>query len=227
MNGLFERSALLLSDGAIEKLKRARVAVFGLGGVGGFAVEALARAGVGTLALVDSDRVSDSNRNRQIYALSSTVGLLKTEVARERVKEINPACNVRTFTTFYLPENADEIDLSQYDYIVDAIDTVSAKIELAARASALGVPIVSCMGTGNKLNPQLLKLSDLAKTKVCPLARVMRRELKKRGIEHLNVVYSEEEPIPVAGNRVPGSVSFVPPVAGFLLASKVIKDLIE
>ncbi len=232
MDEFFSRTAKLLGANGIEKLKKARVIVFGLGGVGGYAVEALARSGVGSLTLVDNDRVSSSNLNRQLYALSSTVGKYKTEVAAQRVHDISPTISVQTVNLFYLPENADSIDLSHYDYIVDAVDTVSAKIELAVRATALNIPIVSCMGTGNKLDPQALYLSDLFATEVCPLARVMRRELKKRGIERLKVVCSHEQPLAPQSTEeverpVPGSVSFVPPVAGFLLASAVIKDLIK
>ncbi len=231
MNELFERQEMLLGEDALKKLQNAKVAVFGLGGVGGYAVEALARAGVGHLTLVDNDRVSLSNRNRQIYALASTTGKYKTDVARDRVKEINPDCEVQIYNAFYLPETADEIPLDGYDYIVDAVDTVSAKIELAVRANALGIPIVSCMGTGNKLCPEQLYLDDVYNTSVCPLARVMRRELKKRGVPRLRVVCSRETPLTPTvseeGGHVPSSVSFVPPVAGFLLASEVIKHLIK
>ncbi len=234
MTEIFSRSARLLGEEGMKKLSAAKVAVFGLGGVGGYAVEALARAGVGTLHLIDNDAVAPSNRNRQIYALSSTVGKKKTEVAVARVKEINPDCAVVGFPLFYLPENADEFDLSGYDYVVDAVDTVSAKIELAVRCNRLGVPLVSCMGTGNKLHAEELYVSDLFQTSVCPLARVMRRELKKRGVDRLKVVCSKELPrTPLfdgadeANGRAPASVPFVPPVAGFLLAQTVILDLLK
>lgn len=229
----FSRMELLLGKESMEKLKKARVAVFGVGGVGGYVVEALARGGVGALDLIDKDVVSESNINRQIIALHSTIGRLKTEVAAERVKDINPNIVVRTHNVFYLPENADAFDLSQYDYIVDAIDTVSGKIALVERACAANTPIICSMGTGNKLDPTAFEVADISKTSVCPLARVMRRELKKRGIEHVKVVYSKEEPIPSAskdektGKTVPGSVSFVPSVAGLIIAGAIIKDLLK
>lgn len=229
----FSRTELLLGKESVEKLKKARVAVFGVGGVGGYVVEALARGGVGALDLIDKDVVSESNINRQIIALHSTIGRLKTEVAAERVKDINPNIVVRTHNVFYLPENADAFDLSQYDYIVDAIDTVSGKIALVERARAANTPIICSMGTGNKLDPTAFEVADISKTSVCPLARVMRRELKKRGIEHVKVVYSKEEPIPSAskdektGKTVPGSVSFVPSVAGLIIAGAIIKDLLK
>lgn len=229
----FSRTELLLGKESVEKLKKARVAVFGVGGVGGYVVEALARGGVGALDLIDKDVVSESNINRQIIALHSTIGRLKTEVAAERVKDINPNIVVRTHNVFYLPENADAFDLSQYDYIVDAIDTVSGKIALVERACAANTPIICSMGTGNKLDPTAFEVADISKTSVCPLARVMRRELKKRGIEHVKVVYSKEEPIPSAskdektGKTVPGSVSFVPSVAGLIIAGAIIKDLLK
>ncbi len=229
----FSRTELLLGKESMEKLKKARVAVFGVGGVGGYVVEALARGGVGALDLIDKDVVSESNINRQIIALHSTIGRLKTEVAAERVKDINPNIVVRTHNVFYFPENADSFDFSQYDYIVDAIDTVSGKIALVERARAADTPIICSMGTGNKLDPTAFEVADISKTSVCPLARVMRRELKKRGIEHVKVVYSKEEPIPTAskdeetGKPVPGSVSFVPSVAGLIIAGEIIKDLLK
>ncbi len=234
----FSRTQLLLGPEAMEKLAAARVAVFGLGGVGGYTVEALARSGVGALDLVDSDRVSLSNLNRQILALHSTVGRYKTEVAAERVRDINPACRVTVHNVFFLPETADLFDFSQYDYVVDAIDTVSGKIHLILAARAAGVPVVSAMGAGNKLDPSAFRAADLAETSFCPLARILRKELRKRGVEHLRVVYSPEPPLSAAGDPeeipdgapagrrdVPGSVSFVPPVAGLLLAGEVIRDL--
>ncbi len=229
MQELYERTALLLQETGVEKLKKSRVLLFGLGGVGGYAAEALARAGVGSLHLIDGDKIAPSNLNRQIYALSSTVGRYKTDVAAARIYEINPDCQVKTSNLFYLPENADEIDFSCYDYIIDAIDTVSAKLEIAVRAKSANVPLISCMGTGNKLDAGKLYVSDIYKTSVCPLARVMRRELKARGVEKLKVVCSSEEPIAPkeSGVRTVGSVSFVPPVAGFLLAGEAVKDLIK
>ncbi len=222
-----ERSEQVLGTDGIEKLKCSRVAVFGIGGVGGYVCEALARAAVGSLDLFDSDRVSESNINRQIIALGSTVGRYKSEVMKERIADINPEAKVEAFNIFYLPENADTVDLSCYDFIVDAIDTVSAKIELAARASELGVPIISCMGTGNKVHPEMLEIDDIYKTSVCPLARVMRRELKARGVKRLTVLYSKEEPIKSPeGSRVPGSVSFVPSAAGLIIAGYVVRKLV-
>ncbi len=233
MSQLFARSEILLGEENMQKLHRAKVLVFGLGGVGGYAVEALARAGVGELHLVDNDTVSVTNRNRQLYALSSTVGRLKTEVAKERVLDINPDCKVRTYPVFYLPENADTFDFSKYDYVVDAVDTVTAKLEIAVRAHKASVPVISCMGTGNKLNGELFTVCDIQKTTVCPLARAMRRELKKRDVTSLKVVYSTEQPLTPSSTeeesgkrQTPGTVSFVPPIAGFLLAGEIIKDLI-
>ena len=230
---MFSRTTMLIGEEAIEKLKRARVAVFGVGGVGGYAIEALARAGVGAIDLIDNDRVSESNINRQIIALHSTVGRLKTDVMKERLLDINPQMDVRTHNVFFLPENADGFDFSGYDYVVDAIDTVSGKIALIERAKKANVPVISCMGTGNKTNPSAFVVADIEKTSVCPLARVMRRELKKRGISGVKVVYSTEEPKNESaeksetGKPTPASISFVPPVAGLLLASTVIKDLIR
>ncbi len=229
----FSRTALLLGEEGVEKLKKARVAVFGVGGVGGYVVEALARSGVGHLELIDKDTVSLSNINRQIIALHSTVGRLKTEVAAERARDIYPAITVRCRNAFFLPENADEFDFSSYDYVVDAIDTVSGKIALIERAQAAGVPVISSMGAGNKLDPTAFEVADISKTSVCPLARVMRRELKKRGIEHVKVVYSKEEPIQSSavdeesGKPLPGSIAFVPSVVGLILAAEVVKDLIK
>ncbi len=224
---------MLLGEGAIEKLKKARVAVFGVGGVGGYVVEALARSGVGALDVIDKDIVSLSNINRQIIALHSTVGQLKTEVAAARVKDINPDVIVRTHNLFYLPETAQEFDFSKYDYVVDAIDTVSGKIALIEQAVASKTPVISSMGAGNKLDATAFEVADITKTSVCPLARVMRRELKKRGIEHLKVVYSKEEPLPTSlkdeqsGKAIPGSIAFVPSVVGLIIAGEVIKDLVK
>ena len=222
----------------MEKLRNSRVAVFGVGGVGGFAVEALARSGVGALDLIDDDTVSESNINRQIIALHSTVGQPKVEVAAARVRDINPDCHVRTYKIFYMHETADRFDFSQYDYVIDAIDTVSGKIALVLQAEAAGVPIISSMGAGNKLDPTAFRVADIYKTAVCPLARVMRRELKKRGIERLKVVYSGEEALTPAEDlspefgvhhkrRTPGSVAFVPSVVGLILAGEVVKDLVK
>ncbi len=229
----FSRTELLLGKEGVEKLKKARVAVFGIGGVGGYAVEALARSGVGEIDLIDSDKVSLSNLNRQIYALHSTVGRMKTEVAASRIQDINPACTVRRYDLFVLPETVDTLDFSVYDYIVDAIDTVSGKLAIIERATAAKIPVISSMGTGNKLDASAFEVADIAKTSVCPLARVMRRELKKRGVEHVKVVYSKEEPNLTkavdeeSGKPIPASVAFVPSVAGLLLAGEVIKDLIK
>ena len=227
----FSRSILVLGNDSIEKLASSRVIVFGLGGVGGYVVEALARTGVGHLDLVDNDEVSLSNINRQIYALHSTVGKDKVDVAYARVLDINPNCIVRKHKIFYLPETADQINLSDYDYVVDCIDTVSAKIELVMRANEANVPIISSMGTGNKLDPSKLRIADISKTSVCPLARVMRQELRKRGINHLKCVFSTEEPatasIDSGSRHVPGSVAFVPSVAGLMMAAEVIRDLVR
>ena len=245
MNEQFSRSALLLGEEAMDKLFRAKIAVFGVGGVGGHCIEALARSGVSALHLYDDDTVSVSNLNRQLAALHSTVGLPKAQVMADRVRDINPNCDAQAIRMFYLPQNADEVDLSQYDYVVDCIDTVSAKLELICRCTALGVPIISAMGTGNKLDPSALFVTDISKTKGCPLARVMRKELRKRGIEHLKVVCSSEEPrTPLeraqaeapaqsdtrpgstAHRDTPGSLPFVPAAAGLLLAATVVRDLI-
>lgn len=227
----FLREALILGEGAIERLNCCRVAVFGLGGVGGYVVEGLARAGVGTLDLFDGDVFSRSNINRQLLALNSTVGLPKVAVAKGRVNEINPDICVNEHQMFFNSTTQSSVDFSVYDYVVDAIDEVSAKLLIIERCKQKSVSVISCMGTGNKLDPSAFKVADISKTKVCPLARVMRKELKARGIEGVKVVYSEEEPktavISECGRHVPGSVSFVPPAAGFLLASQVIKDLLN
>lgn len=228
MSDEFSRAELLLGAEAMQKLKDSRVAVFGVGGVGGFAAEALARCGVGTLDLIDSDRVSVTNINRQILALHSSVGQFKVDVAAARIHDICPDIRVNRFPVFFLPETADDFDFSQYDYVIDAVDTVAAKVEIALRAQAAGVPVISAMGAGNKLDPTRFRVADIYETKVCPLCRAMRSILKKRGVERLKVVYSEETPILPTGaeeKRVPGSVSFVPPVMGFILAGEVIRDL--
>ena len=229
------RTAMLLGEDAVEKLQNARVAVFGIGGVGGYTLEALARAGIGALDLIDSDTVSRSNINRQILATQSTVGMPKVEAGRKRVLDINPECVVRTWEVFYTPETADRFDFTQYDYIVDAIDTVTGKLQLIQRAHECGTPIISCMGTGNKLDAAAFEVSDISKTTMCPLARIVRKELGKRGIRHLKVVYSKEEALSPTGweeeakllgkRQIPGSVSFVPGAAGLILAGEVIKDL--
>lgn len=225
----FSRTELLLGQEAMDRLRRSRVAVFGIGGVGGYVVEALARAGIGQLDLIDHDKVSMSNINRQIIATLDTVGMDKVDVMKKRILSINPEAQVETHRCFYLPENADTFDLSQYAYVVDAIDTVTAKIELILRAKKAGVPIISCMGTGNKLNPMQLEIADIYQTSVCPLAKVMRRELRKRNVEKLKVLYSKEEPIKnylsVQGRAVPGSVSFVPSAAGLIIASEVVREI--
>ena len=223
------RSEMLLGKESIEILKKSKVAIFGVGGVGGYVAEALARMGVGHIALVDNDKVSVSNINRQIIALRSTVGQYKTEVMKERILDINPNAKVETFNMFYLPENADSIDLKNYDYIADAIDTVSAKIELAVRADKLGVPIISAMGTGNKLDPTKLEVTDIHKTSGCPLARVMRKEMRDRGVKKLKVVYSKEEPVKpkfvAEKSSTPGSVAFVPSAAGLIMAGEIVRGL--
>ena len=232
----FARTELLLGKDGMERLKNARVAVFGIGGVGGHAVEALARSGIGAIDLVDHDRVSLSNINRQIIATHNTLGQLKVDAAKERILSINPECRVQVHPVFFLPDTAEEFDFSQYSYVVDAIDTVTGKLLLAEKAYAAGTPLISSMGTGNKLDPTAFEVTDINKTTFCPLARIMRKELKKRGIPHLKVVYSQEpamtpgagsdEPLEMSGRKpVPGSTAFVPAVAGLILAGEVIKDL--
>ena len=229
----FSRTELLLGAGNMEKLKKARVAVFGVGGVGGYVVEALARSGVGRLDLIDRDTVSLTNLNRQIIALHSTIGKYKVDVAKERVLDINPEAIVNVYRTFYLPETAEQFDFTEYDYVVDAIDTVTGKLMLAEQAQEAGTPIISSMGAGNKLNAAAFEVADIYETSVCPLAKVMRRELKKRGIRRLKVVYSREIPMTQmvseagepSGRHIPGSVAFVPSVAGLVIAGEVIQDL--
>ena len=231
----FLRTQMLLGTEAIEKLQRARVAVFGIGGVGGYTVEALARSGIGAIDLIDHDTVSISNINRQILATHSTVGLPKVDAAKRRILDINPDCIVRTHPVFYTPETADQFDFRDYDYIVDAIDTVTGKLQLVQAAMAAETPIICCMGTGNKLDASAFEVSDISKTTMCPLARIMRKELSKRGIKHLKVVYSKEEALTPTGweeeaaalgkRQIPGSVAFVPGTAGLILAGEVIKDI--
>ena len=244
----FSRTELLLGKDNMERLANARVAVFGIGGVGGYTVEALARSGVGTLDLIDDDKVCLTNVNRQILATRSTVGKYKVDVAKDRILDINPHAVVNTYKTFYMPNTADQFDFSQYDYVVDAIDTVTGKIQLVEQANACGVPIISSMGAGNKLDASAFEVADIYKTSVCPLAKVMRRELKKRRIRHLKVVYSKEQPLepiddmaiscrqhcicpPGAVRKcterraIPGSTAFVPSVVGLIIAGEVVKDL--
>ncbi len=232
-----QRTKLLLGEDGVARLKSARVAVFGLGGVGSFAVEALMRSGVGALDLIDDDCISVTNLNRVLYAVRENVGQPKVEVVQARIASVRPDAVVRIHRCFYGPETADRFDLSQYDYVVDAIDTVSAKLLLIERAHAAGVPVISCMGAGNKLDPTAFRVGDISKTSVCPLARVMRRELKKRGIDHLKVVWSDETPIAPAQTepepneahpkrQTPGSIAFVPSVAGLILAGEIIRDLV-
>ena len=252
MTDQFARTRILLGEEAMERLSKARVAVFGIGGVGGYVCEALVRSGVGALDLIDSDKVSLTNLNRQIIATHETVGRYKTEVMRERILSINPQAGVKTYQCFFLPENAGQFPFAQYDYVVDAVDTVTAKIALIIKAQEENVPVISCMGAGNKLDASRFQVADIYETKVCPLAKVMRRELKKRNVEHLKVVYSEEEPVHPVGDgacecedagvfpngtskegkegrrrAVPGSIAFVPSVAGLMLAGEVVKDLIR
>lgn len=245
----FSRTELIIGKSGLEKLANARVAVFGIGGVGGYAVEALIRSGLGHIDLIDDDKVCITNLNRQIYALRSTVGKYKVDVAKERIHDINPDVDVNTYKTFYTPDTASEFDFSKYDYVIDAIDTVVGKIELVMQAKAANVPIISSMGAGNKLNPAMFEVADIFKTSVCPLAKVMRQELRKRKIKHLKVVYSKEIPIKpnndyigckehcvcppgttrkcTVKHQIPGSTAFVPSTVGLIIASEVIKDLIK
>ena len=238
MQNQFSRTEILLGKCGIDRLKKSRVAVFGIGGVGGYVAEALARSGAGALDLIDNDEVSLTNINRQIIALHSTVGRPKVDVMKERILDINPECNVRIFQCFYLPETKNLFDFTEYDYVVDAVDTVTAKIQLIVQAKEAGVPIISSMGAGNKLNPASFEVADISQTSVCPLARVMRQECKKRGIKDVKVVYSKEKPVESKlseeekksaeqkGNGLaPGSCAFVPSVAGLIIASEVVKDL--
>ena len=231
MNEQFSRTEMLLGQERMEKLAKSRVAIFGIGGVGGYAVEALVRCGVGSIDLIDNDVVCPSNLNRQIIATTKTLSKPKVDTAKERVLEINPNCKVKTYQTFYTPETAGQFDFSKYDYIVDAIDTVTGKLSLIEQAKANNVPIICSMGTGNKLDPTKFEVADISKTSVCPLARVIRTELKKRKIKDVKVVYSKENPITPQniqiqnGKQTPGSVSFVPPVAGMIMAGEVVKDL--
>ncbi len=233
-NERFSRTEMLIGNSALDALNRTRVAIFGVGGVGGYALEALVRTGISHIDIIDSDVVSESNLNRQIIATEATVGRRKVDVAKERCESINPEVKITPICSFYSVENADEFDLTKYDYIIDAIDTVGAKCELIARAKAAGTPIISSMGTGGKLNPAFLEVADIYKTSVCPLARAVRTELKRRGVKKLKVVYSTEEPIKTTVidthggktvHRAPGSMIFVPAAAGLMLASEVVRDI--
>ena len=238
----YSRTRLLLGEDGLSKLRSARVAIFGLGGVGGYAAEALARSGIGQLDLIDDDEINLTNLNRQVLALHSTIGTAKVEAAKNRILDIDPTIQVRTFQTFFLPENAAEFDFSQYNYVIDAIDTVTGKLELIARAKSAGVPIISCMGTGNKLDPTGFRVADISKTSGCALARIMRKECAKRGLKGVKVVYSQELPLEPqvdpsefqeaqregsSRRALPGSTAFVPGVAGLIMAGEVIKDLCQ
>lgn len=225
MKEQYVRTAALIGEEAVERLRSSHVAVFGVGGVGGFCVEALARAGIGRFTLFDGDTVAESNLNRQIIATHDTIGRVKVEVMKERIRSICPETEVDARHCFFLPEQSDGIPFREYDYIVDAVDTVTAKIELIVRAGLCGTPVISCMGAGNKLDPTRFEVADIYATSVCPLAKVMRKELRARGVSACKVVYSREEPIRTKLGRTPGSVSFVPSVAGLILAGEVIKDL--
>lgn len=234
MNDWLQREELLIGKENIEKLKNSKVIIFGLGGVGGSAIEAIVRAGINNITLVDCDKISETNINRQIFATTKTIGKLKVEAAKERLIEINPNLNIEVYNLFFNKENSNGFDFSKYDYIIDAIDTVSSKIELIVCAKNSNTKIISSMGTGNKLNPTDFLVADISKTSVCPLARVMRQELKKRGIKNLKVVYSKETPkkpkqvlMNEQNKQIPSSVSFVPPIAGLIMAGEVIKDILE
>lgn len=222
----FSRTERLIGKESLEKLKNANIIIFGLGGVGSYVAEALARSGVGKMTVVDKDTVDITNINRQLYALHSTIGKDKADVAKERILDINPECEVTPVVKMYLPENSNEFDLTQYDYIIDAIDNVTAKIDLAVKSQELEIPMIASMGTGNKLDPTVFKITDIYKTDTCPLCRVMRRELKSRGVKNLKVLYSTEIP-KNDGERTPASISFVPSTAGLIIASEVVKDLIK
>lgn len=225
MKEQFARTKMVIGDAGVKKLQESSVLLFGIGGVGSYVAEGLARAGVGRITLVDKDTIDITNINRQLPALHSTVGRPKAEVMAERITDINPECKVEAVNCFFLPETADSFDFTEYDYIVDAIDTVKGKIAIIEKAYREQVPVISSMGTGNKLDPTMFKIAQIEKTKVCPLARVMRKELKAKGIKGVKVLYSEEEPVKQEGNSVPGSVSFVPSVAGLIISGEVIKDI--
>lgn len=225
MSQIFSRTEILIGAKNLQKLQNSHIAVFGIGGVGGYVTEALARAGVGNIDIIDDDTVNETNINRQIIATTKTIGQLKVDVMKKRLLEINPKIKVNAYNIRYLPETADNFDFSKYDYVVDAVDCVTAKIELVMQAQKCNTPIISSMGTGNKLDPTKFEVCDIFKTSVCPLAKVMRYELKKRGVKKLKVVYSKE--IPVTNSRPPASISFVPSVAGLIIASEVVKDIIK
>ena len=235
MNEQYSRLQRLIGADALERLKNTRVAVFGVGGVGGYVVEALARSGIGALDIFDNDTVAESNLNRQIIALHSTIGRLKVDVCKERINDIDPECKVTSHPMFVLPENVDDIEFEAYDYVVDAIDTVSGKLAIIERCTSLGIPVISSMGTGNKIDTSALEITDIYKTSGCPLARVMRRELKKRNIQSLKVLYSRELPLPCIESSgednsphrrsVPGSTAFVPPAAGLMIASQIVREI--
>lgn len=245
MSEQFSRTELLYGKKAMEKLKNARVAVFGLGGVGGYVAEALARSGVGTFELIDNDRICESNLNRQIIALQTTIGQYKTEAVKERILAINPQAKVSLHTCFYLPQKREEFDFAQYSYVVDAVDTVTAKIDIIMAAKEKGIPVISAMGAGNKINPAAFEVADIYETSVCPLAKVMRRELRKRGVDSLKVVYSREEPLAYAEDAdteiverenmkseskrrsTPGSTAFCPSVAGLIMAGEIVNDMTQ
>ena len=233
MQNQFSRTELLIGEDGVNKLQNSHVAVFGVGGVGGYAIEALVRSGIGEIDLIDNDVFTESNLNRQIYALKSTLGKSKVEVAKERIMDINSGCKVNVFKTFFTPETSGEFDFSKYNYVVDAIDNVTGKIELVMKCKEAGTPIISSMGTGNKLHPEMLEISDIYKTFVCPLAKVMRQELKKRGVNKLKVVYSKEVPLKSSakdektGKPIPGSIAFVPSAAGLIIASEVVNSIVN
>lgn len=227
MDNLFARTEVLIGSDALKQLNNSRVAIFGIGGVGGYVLEALARSGVGALDLIDNDTINKTNINRQIIALQSTIGQEKVDVAKERVLDINPKIKVETYKTFFSSNTSSEFDFSKYNYVVDAIDYVAGKIELVLKANEARVPIISSMGTGNKLYPEMFEITDIYKTSVCPLARVMRTELKKRGVKSLKVLYSKENPKKQEGQRTPASISFVPPVAGLMIAGEVIRSIVK
>ncbi|MBQ2678056.1 MAG: tRNA threonylcarbamoyladenosine dehydratase [Firmicutes bacterium] len=227
MSEQFERLKRIIGENAFKRLRSSKVAVFGIGGVGGYVCEALARSGIGHIMIIDNDTVDTTNLNRQIIALHSTIGRKKTEVMEERLKDIDPDIEVIRKDCFYLPENSDETDLSDADYIVDAVDTVAAKTEIITQAKKAGRPVISCMGTGNKTDPSMLRVADISKTKICPLAKVMRKQLRDRGIDHVKVVYSEESPVNREGGRIPGSTAFVPSSAGLMIAAEIVKELTD
>ncbi len=226
MTDWLDRTKMLLGEEAMQKLASSKVAIFGIGGVGGFVCEGLVRSGVGAFDIIDRDKIEETNINRQIIALNSNVGESKVSVMKSRMLDINPKARVRALEVFFLPESSGDFDFTEYDYVVDAVDTVTAKLVIISRAYEAGVPVISAMGAGNKLNPGAFRVADIYDTKICPLARVMRRELKKRGVEKLKVVYSEEEPVKSREDH-PGSCAFVPSVAGLLMASEVVRDLIK